>query len=258
MLHSRTTQPISNIAVKWDAPLNSTLAPSMYRFLFFVITFVVCTIASATTLESTCFGTVFNGHLEKGVKLPSYGKNFKAYSSLGVSLGRTYVHSKVEEIVVAAYIALEKSAPEKLFIYGETGWSSGGRIRPHKTHKNGLSVDFIVPVTDGKGSSVYLPTSVTNKFGYNIDFNANAKFEGYTIDFEAISEHLYQLDVAARANGVGIALVILDPPYLPRLFATKRGLYLKDNINFMKGKAWIRHDEHYHVDFSVPCKPNKG
>jgi len=22
----------------------------------------------------------------------------------------------------------------------------------------------------------------------------------------------------------------------------------------MKAKPWVRHDEHYHVDFAVPCK----
>ena len=230
----------------------------MHRSLLTIITILVSMTASAATLESTCFGTVANGHLNNGVKLPSDGKNYIAYSSLGVTLGRTYVHSKVAKIVVAAYTALEKSASGKVFIYGETGWSAGGEIEPHKTHKNGLSVDFIVPVTNSSGRSVYLPTGVNNKFGYNIEFDANAKFEGYTIDFEAIAEHLYQLNVAAKAAGVSIALVILDPPYYPKLFATKRGQYLKDNIKFMKGKAWIRHDEHYHVDFSVPCKPNKG
>lgn len=229
----------------------------MHRSLFVIIIAVSCT-ASANTLESTCFGTVANGYLENGVKLPYEGKNYAPYSSLGVSLGRTYVHSKVAEIVAAAYSALEASASDKVFIYGETGWSTGGRIRPHKTHKNGLSVDFMVPVIDGTGRSVYLPTGAGNKFGYSIDFDANAKFEGYTIDFEAIAEHLYQLNVAAKARGAGIALVILDPPYLPKLFVTKHGRYLKDNVNFMKGRAWIRHDEHYHVDFSVRCKPNKG
>ena len=48
--------------------------------------------------------------------------------------------------------------------------------------------------------------------------------------------------------------MIFDPPYLWRLFATKRGPYVRKNIPFMSGKAWIRHDEHYHVDFSVACK----
>jgi penicillin-insensitive murein endopeptidase len=30
---------------------------------------------------------------------------------------------------------------------------------------------------------------------------------------------------------------------------------LKQNLRFMKNKPWVRHDEHYHVDFAVPCKP---
>jgi penicillin-insensitive murein endopeptidase len=121
-----------------------------------------------------------------------------------------------------------------------------------------LSVDFFVPIVDATGRSVPLPTDVSKKFGYGIDFDANAKYKNFTIDFETIAEHLYQLDIAAKARGAGIALVIFDPPYLPKLFATKRGEYLKSNINFMKGNAWIRHDQHYHVDFSVPCKPLQG
>lgn len=231
-------------------------AYSQKNFLLVIITIVASISATSTcAVESTCLGTVSNGRLENGVRLPDTGKNYTAYSSLGVLLGRTYVHSSVAEIVVAAYKALEESAAEKVFVYGETGWPTGGRIRPHKTHKNGLSVDFFVPVTDATGRSVHLPTDARNKFGYSIDFNEKAKFEGYTIDFEAIAEHLYQLNVAAKALNSGISKVIFDPPYLSKLFATKRGQFLKENLNFMKGKAWVRHDEHYHVDFAVACKP---
>jgi len=206
---------------------------------------------------STCFGTVSNGHLDSGVQLPRSGSNFSTYSTLGATLGRNYVHSKVAKIISNSYQALQKEAPNKVFVYGETGWAKGGRIRPHKTHRNGLSVDFMVPVIDATGQSVPLPTSITNKFGYGIDFDQNAKFEGYSIDFESIAEHLYQLDKAAKAAGYGIALVIFDPPYLPELLATQKGGYLKSKIKFMKGKAWIRHDEHYHVDFAIPCEPIK-
>jgi hypothetical protein len=46
--------------------------------------------------------------------------------------------------------------------------------------------------------------------------------------------------------------------YLPKLFATQRGAYLQQHLNFMKGKPWVRHDEHYHVDFAIPCKTDKG
>jgi penicillin-insensitive murein endopeptidase len=94
-----------------------------------------------------------------------------------------------------------------------------------------------------------------NKFGYGIEFDAAGRYADLTIDFAALAEHLYQLHLAARAQGAEIALVIFDQGYLPRLFATARGAYLERNLKFMKGKAWVRHDEHYHVDFAVRCKP---
>lgn len=219
-----------------------------------VIALLVAVSAPASA-KSTCYGTPGKGRIEGAVQLPASGPNYSAYSSLGVTLGRTYVHEKVRDIVVAAYSGLASAAPGKVFVYGEVGWKSGGRLRPHRTHKNGLSIDFLVPVLDSSGKPESLPISALNKYGYGIDFDGNGKFEELTIDFEAIGEHLYQLSIAAQNAGVPIALVIFDPPYLPRLFATKHGKFLERNINFMKGKAWIRHDEHYHVDFGVPCKP---
>lgn len=209
----------------------------------------------AWAADSQCFGTVSNGRIEHSVKLPSSGSNFSSYSTVAAAAGRTYVHSKVKQVVVDAYAATASSAPSTVFVYGETGWSGGGRFRPHRTHQNGLSVDFFVPVRDASGKSVALPTSVTNRFGYDIEFDPSARFEDLTIDFPAMAEHLYQLHVAAKNRGVGIALVIVEPPFLTNLFATPRGPYLKQNLPFMKGRAWVRHDEHYHVDFAVPCKP---
>jgi penicillin-insensitive murein endopeptidase len=72
-----------------------------------------------------------------------------------------------------------------------------------------------------------------------------------------MAEHLYELAEAAKRQNTGIALVIFDPPLMPLLLNTKRGTWLKANLPFMKGEAWIRHDEHYHVDFAIPCKPLK-
>lgn len=222
------------------------------------VAFAIGLTSSVIAAESTCFGTVSNGRLENSVKLPDAGNNFTSYSSLGATLGRTHVHSKVAQIVLAAYRTLEQSAPGKVFVYGETGWASGGQIRPHRTHQNGLSVDFMVPIVDAAGRSVLLPTHAGNKFGYNIHFDANAQYQGYAIDFEAIAEHLYQLDIASKAQDAGIALVIFDPPYLPKLFATKRGDYLKSHLKFLRRSAWVRHDEHYHIDFSIPCQAMRG
>ena len=209
-------------------------------------------------MESVCFGTVAKGRLENGVALPSSGPNFSSYSTSAESLGRTFAHSKVRATVAMAYGALETAAPGKVFVYGETGWKAGGRIKPHRTHQNGLSVDFMVPVLDRRGRSVPLPASPLNRFGYDIEFDASGRYEDLEIDFTAIAEHLYQLDLAARAQGIGIALVIFEQGYLPRLWTTARGAYLKQNLRFMKGKPWVRHDEHYHVDFAVRCKPLAG
>jgi penicillin-insensitive murein endopeptidase len=58
-----------------------------------------------------------------------------------------------------------------------------------------------------------------------------------------------------QRRGAALARVIFDPACLERLFATARGPQLKQNLRFMKNKPWVRHDEHYHVDFAVPCKP---
>ncbi len=210
--------------------------------------------SQAVAAGSQCFGTVSHGHLESGVQLPSDGANFVAYSDLGVALGRTYVHSRVAEVVTAAYAELARTLPTTRYVYGETGWEAGGRIRPHRTHQNGLSVDFFVPIQNAAGESIRLPISAANRFGYGIEFGPEATYGEYSIDIPAIAEHLYQLDRTARQRGVGIALVIFDPAFVLRLFATSRGADLR-RLNFMKGRPWVRHDEHYHVDFSVPCKP---
>jgi penicillin-insensitive murein endopeptidase len=210
----------------------------------------------AAAAQSQCYGTVSKGRIEGSVKLPLSGANFSAYSALAATAGRTHVHSRVAAILEASYKALAAANPDTRYVYGETGWPAGGRFRPHRTHQNGLSVDFFVPVRNAKGQSVPLPTHLTDRLGYDVEFDQEAKYGEYTIDFDALAEHLYQLQVAAKASGSRLALVILDTQYLPRLFATKRGAYLKDNLPFMKGKPWVRHDEHYHVDFDVPCKAN--
>jgi penicillin-insensitive murein endopeptidase len=212
-------------------------------------------VAFSAHAESQCFGTVSNGRLEQGVQLPSSGANFGTYSTLAAGMGRTHVHSRVAEVVADAYAALQKSRPGTVYVYGETGWPSGGRIRPHRTHQNGLSVDFFVPVLDAAGRSVPLPTPMSQRFGYDIEFDKQARHGELRIDFEALADHMVELHQAGKRRGVGISLVIFDTAYLPKLFATARGKYLQQHLPFMKGKPWVRHDEHYHVDFQVPCRP---
>ena len=203
---------------------------------------------------SVCYGTTSNGRLAGGVQLPAEGNNFVAYSSIARLIGRTYVHSEVKNIIVSAYKSLETEQPGKVFKYAETGFENGGQFNPHKTHRNGLSVDFITPVINSKGKSVHLPTHPLNKFGYNIEFDNNDTYEDLAIDFVALAAHVVALHKSAKSRGYNLWRVIFDPELQPKLFKTKYGGYLRRNIQFSKKRSWVRHDEHYHVDFAIPCK----
>lgn len=203
---------------------------------------------------SQSIGTTSDGSLVNGKRIPSRGKNFTTYSNLGSLIGRTCVHHKVREVLLDSYEQLSKDLPDKVFVYGETGWPCGGRIRPHKTHRNGLSVDFMVPILDKSNRSIYLPGSIFNQFGYSWHFDDLGKAVEYQIDFDAIAAHFIALKQAGDKKGIQIAAVIFDPPLQKILFQTKQGEELKRDIPFSTKPVWIRHDEHYHVDFSV--QPN--
>ena len=211
---------------------------------------------SLITLAETsiCYGTTSKGHLENGVQLPAKGKNFVGYSSIGHLTGRTYVHSGVRDIILTTYKELEKEQPNKIYKYAETGLKLGGEFKPHKTHRNGLSVDFMTPVLDMNGHSVHLPTNPLNKFGYDIEFDEHDNYKGMSIDYTAIAAHIVVLHKEAKKQGYDLWRVIFDPDLQPNLYKTNYADYLKDNITFSNKRSWVRHDEHYHVDFSIPCE----
>ncbi|MGD8784157.1 MAG: penicillin-insensitive murein endopeptidase [Thioalkalispiraceae bacterium] len=225
----------------------------MYPRLLLII--LSCCLSSySLSTESTCYGSTKQGRLEQGVKLPSSGINFVSYSTLARFIGRTYVHSSVRDIVVSAYADLDRQLPEKKFKYAETGFKQGGEFSPHKTHQNGLSVDFMVPVMNQENESVHLPTHMLNRYGYDIEFDQQGRYQDLRIDYEAMAAHLVALDKQAKARRVTLWRVIFDPKLSPQLLMTKYAEYIKNNITLSKKRSWVRHDEHYHVDFDLPCK----
>lgn len=211
-------------------------------------------LAFAANADSTCFGTTSNGRLEAGCKLPASGENFSTYSRVLRAAGRTYVHCDVQEILLDAYRALQESLPGTVFVYGETGKRLGGSFPPHKTHQNGLSVDFMTPILDENGRSVALPTNVFNKYGYDIDFTLDGRHEDKRVDFEAIAAHVAAIRTASEAAGVKIWRVIFDPKMQPALKATVAWPKIA-TLKFSRKRSWVRHDDHYHVDFDIPCEP---
>lgn len=228
------------------------------RGLTLAVVLLMSTIPAFSAEESTCFGQTGNGHLSGGVSLPRTGLNFSAYSDLGWLAGRTYVHSKVADVVLNSYKALQTTMPDVVFVYGETGWKSGGSFKPHKTHQNGLSVDFMVPVRNAKGDSVPLPCSIVNKLGYSIEFDRRGRMDDLQIDFEAMTEHIYWVHKKATERGMKVWRVVFDPALQKQLVGTRRWAYLKKHVQFSARRSWVRHDEHYHVDFIVKCKANRS
>lgn len=195
-------------------------------------------------------GTRVDGSLMNGKRLPTTGPNFETYSRLLTTIGRTCVHEKVRAAVVQSYQLVYDSDPSLQFVYGETGWCWGGKFWPHRTHQNGLSVDFMVPVRQHGGIAT-LPTTIIDGWGYRDEFDASGRLGEFEIDFDAMALHLRAVEEAANRNGLEIDKVIFDPELQKLLKASKHGKKLSKKLEFNTDPAWIRHDEHYHVDFRL-------
>ena len=204
--------------------------------------------------RSQCYGTGNTGSLAGGRRLPYAGENYRAYSLLGFLLGRTFVHSTVRDAMRDAYAQLGKSRPELQFIYAESGWPWGGSFRPHKTHANGTAADFLVPVRTLDGQVSTVSTSPFKLFGYANEFDSAGRSGAYRLDFEAMALHLLALDQAARSRGIRIRRVIFDVGLQPRLAASAAGAQVTTRLSFNRQQAWVRHDDHYHVEFEVACR----
>lgn len=208
-------------------------------------------IAVESDAPSRAIGTPSDGRLEQGKRLPTRGENFRAYSLLGALLGRNSVHHAVRDATLAAYEDLATSHPDVVHVFGETSWPRGGPFPPHKTHQNGLSVDFMVPVRDGKGESIPLPRGPFRKFGYALEFDDEGRLGDLRIDFDAMAAHLLALDARSAEHELRIDRVIFDPELQPLLFEADGGPQLRRSLTFSTKRSWVRHDEHYHVDFEL-------
>jgi penicillin-insensitive murein endopeptidase len=210
----------------------------------------ILTVAALRDGPSVCYGTATDGWLENAVRLTGGGAA-RPYCWLCTRVLRTYGADRAVEVVDLGYAAVAESHPDTDWVYGESGLPWGGKFRLHRTHRNGLSFDLMVPLADG----ARLPTHPLNKFGYGEDFDADGQGPAGRIDFAAIATHLAALDRIARERGGGIRRVILAPDLQDDLFRAPGGEALRRRLRFNAKPSWVRHDDHYHVDFDFPCQP---
>lgn len=208
------------------------------------------------TGTSVSSGTVSNGSLKNGRLFPFKGPNFIYFDSTSYLEKHAFVNEKVYRTVLNTYQTFEQLLPSFEFGLMECSNEHGGKIWPHRTHQNGLSVDFMSPLLKNG-----ISTTDFNTFGlphYLMDFDENGIYtedQNYRIDFNLIAQHLLELNEQAHKNGLKIEKVILKIALKDELFASEYGQKLKNSGIYFATKLSplidSLHDDHYHVDFGL-------
>lgn len=205
---------------------------------------------------SKAVGSVSKGKLEIGKLMPFKGDNFQYFDTLSYLSGRAFTQDKVKQTMLDSYQELATQLPDRQFYVMECSNKVGGRIFPHRTHQNGLSVDFMVPLI--KDHKDYYGLDTIGKNHYWLEFDNDGKYikdNSISIDFDLVARHILLLDKHARKNGLKISKVIINTDLKDELFATTYGQQLKSSsIYIVKSLTPMingLHDDHYHIDFEV-------
>lgn len=201
-------------------------------------------------------GTVSNGELINGKLIPFKGSNYEYFSEESYLAGRAFLNDKVLNTLLTSYLNLENSLPNKLFYVMECANAHGGKLAPHRTHQNGTSVDFMMPVL--KNGKPYSGLDTLGIEHYFLKFDNEGKYkedQSITIDFNLVAKHILELEKTAKLNGTRIKKVIINTNLKDELFATPNGKKLKTSGIYIVKKLSVLtnslHVDHYHIDFEV-------
>jgi penicillin-insensitive murein endopeptidase len=204
---------------------------------------------------SMSIGTTGNGTLENAKLIPFSGKNFEYFDSGSYLMGRAYTNDKVLRTVLATYQDLDSVMPNRKFYIMEASKQFGGKLWPHRTHQNGLSIDFMMPML--KDNKPYYGFTKLGVQHYQLHFNDNGTSEddeSIKIDFNTIARHILLLNRQAKKQRMKVSKVIIKIEYKPYLFATEYGKLLKKSgiyvVQSLTPAVNQLHDEHFHIDFS--------
>ena len=163
------------------------------------------------SIASTSIGSVGGGSLKDATLIPYEGSNYEYFDQASYLSGRAFTNSKVAAITVATYDALKKQGVDRHFRVMEFSRKEGGKIFPHRTHQNGLSVDYMMPLQkDGKP---YYGLDSQGASHYLLEFDKDGKFSEdsrVSIDFDMAAQHILELDKQARKQGMRIHKVIFN------------------------------------------------
>lgn len=204
--------------------------------------------------QSISSGTVSKGTLKNGKLMPFQGDNFQYFDTLSYLRGRAYTNGQVRKSILDTYQDFINLLPNRFFYVMECSNQNGGKIHPHRTHQNGMSIDFMMPLI--KDNKPYYKLDTIGKDHYWLEFNNKGEYvkdQTIAIDFDLVALHILTLDQEARNNGLKISKVIIKTELKDELFASENGKKLKaSGIYIVKSLTPIinsLHDEHYHIDF---------
>lgn len=214
------------------------------------------TLNNLDSLPSTSIGSPGNGTLKNAKILPPKGKNFFYFDSASYAQDRAFTHSIVREILLNTYEELDVLYPGRIFGIMEASNKNGGKMDPHRTHQNGMSIDLMYPKL--KNNVPYRGLDTIGFMHYLLDFDDEGIFHddaSICIDFPTTAHHIYLLSEEAENLNYKIDKVIVYTAYLDKLLNTPYGKLLKrKGIYFaqkLSPKINSLHDDHFHVDFKA-------
>jgi len=206
---------------------------------------------------STSSGTPGDGSLENAYQIDYKTNNSRYFSPMSYFLlGTCYVNSSLYQTITDSYLECENTCPGIDFRLMECSTKKGGKVLIHRTHRNGLSADFMVPkIKEDKQIKLYDRIGLWH---YLLNFNSSGELslnKKVSIDFNTMGKHIIALDDAAKKNDLVISKVIFKIELKDDFFNTeygkeikRRGIYFAQNLS--KSINMV-HDDHYHVDFKI-------
>lgn len=208
------------------------------------------------SIASKSNGSVSNGSLENASLMPFTGKNYCYFDTASYLGGRAFAHRKLIASLHDTYNELDQIHPGRQFVIMECSNKHGGKIHPHRTHQNGLSTDFMMPLL--KNNQPYYGLDSLGATHYLLDFDSDGKYlkdSTIHIDFELLASYMLVLQEKAMRNGLTISKIILKLDLKDNLLATQsgkilsnRGVYFARNLDPLINSL---HDDHFHVDFEL-------
>ena len=105
------------------------------------------------SLKTKSIGSVSRVSLENGTLIPYSDSDFTYFDTASYLSGRAFTHHLVAQTVINTFQTFKSNGEKRKFSIMEFSNEHGGKLFPHRTHQNGMSVDMMMPLMkNGKPS----------------------------------------------------------------------------------------------------------